>query len=328
MINIDEKFQEKFDSITAEYDELNELVSSVEIMSDHKLFMFYQSKLKKIEEIAKKIKQLKCFEDDYQTLFELKVQGEDGVTHEIEEVEKNRDNLTNEIKELLAKQKESQEEKISIEITSKEDFEFCDILAGLFEQFSNNKGFIFESLENVEGSKKLSVSGEGVFEVFNIFSGKNKRVDKGTETTCLVVVLKETNERIDIDEKDLIIQTSKSSGAGGQHINKTESAVKITHVPTGIFAECQDERSQGKNKEKAMQALVKKITQMQNEKAKKSEKNQRNELKNKIFGSTPAIIFDYDANKVFVTANKTEYKLKEILSGELGLIINNRVWKI
>lgn len=325
MINIDERFQEKFDSVLNEYDELLELVSSVEIMSDHKLFMFYQTKLKRIEQVAQKIKQLKSLESDYLALCELKSQGEEGLAEELSNLEQNKENLVNEIKEILASQKETRQEKISIEITSKEDFEFCEILARLFQDFSENKNFDFETLENGEGSFKIVISGDGVFEQFNIFSGKNKRVLNGVETNCLVVVLKESNEKIEIEEKDLIIQTSKSSGAGGQHINKTESAVKITHVPTGIFAECQDERSQTKNKEKAMLALQKKIAQMQNEKAKKLEKNQRNELKNKIFGSTPAIIFDYDANKVFVTANKTEYKLKEILSGELGLIINNRV---
>jgi len=328
MINIDERFQEKFDSVLAEYDELLELVSSVEIMSDHKLFMFYQTKLKKIEQVAQKIKQLKVLENDYLALMELRAQGEEGLLEETLSLEKNKEDLLKEIKEILASQKETSQEKISIEITSKEDFEFCEILSKLFQDFSENKNYEFETLESGEGSFKLLVSGEGVFDGFNIFSGKNKRVINGVETVCLVVVLKETSEEIVIDEKDLIIQTSKSSGAGGQHINKTESAVKITHIPTGIFAECQDERSQTKNKEKAMLALQKKIAQMQTEKAKKSEKNQRNELKNKIFGSTPAIIFDYDANKVFVTANKTEYKLKEILSGELGLIINNRVWKI
>lgn len=325
MINIDEKFQEKFDGIISEYDELLELVSSVEIMSDHKLFNFYQTKLKRIETVAQEIKKLKSLENDYVALLDLKSQGEEGLGLEIENIEKNKEELLNEIKELIANQKEMVQEKVLVEITSKEDFEFCEILAGLFETFSENKNFEFESLVKNDGEIKFSVLGEGVFDQLKIFSGKNKRVVRGVETNCLVVVLKESNTEIVIDEKDLVIQTSKSSGAGGQHINKTESAVKITHIPTGIFAECQDERSQTKNKEKAMDALVKKITQMQSEKAKNFEKNQRNELKNKIFGSTPAIIFDYDTNKVFVTESKSEYKLKEILSGELGLIINNRV---
>lgn len=325
MINIDEKFQEKFNCINNEYDELLELVSSVEIMSDHKLLKFYQSKLKKIEQVAQKIKQLKKFDEDFAVLMELKSQGEDGLSFELENLEKNKNDLVNEIKEILASQKEMSQEKVLIEITSKEDVEFCDVLFGLFESFSKIKNYEFEIVCKNAGEIKISISGEGVFDQFKIFSGKNKRVVRGVESVCLVVVLKESNEDIVIDEKDLIIQTSKSSGAGGQHINKTESAVKITHIPTGIFAECQDERSQTKNKEKAMDALLKKISQMQNEKAKKLEKNQRNDLKTKIFASTPAIVFDYDANKVFVNESKTEYKLKDILSGELGLIINNRV---
>ena len=325
MINIDERFREKINGIEREYDELMELVSSVEIMSDHKLFAFYQSKLKRIESVAILIKKLRNIENDYAAIQELESQGEQGVSAEIEITQKSMFDIVNQIKELLANQSERSFEKVSIEITSKEDSEFCQILAGLFEEFSRNKNFEVESTKSENGEFKIFISGEGVYNQFKIFSGKNKKILNGVETTCLVVVLKELNEEVVINEKDLLIQTSKSSGAGGQHINKTESAVKITHIPTGIFAECQDERSQTKNKEKAMEVLVKKITQKHQEKIKNLEKNQRNDLKTKIFASTPAVVFDYDANKVLITSEKTEYRLKDILNGELGLIINDRM---
>ena len=325
MMSVDDKFQTIFDKIEGEYDELYELTNSVEVMSDHKLYSFYLSKLKSIEQIAKKIKELKICQSDYYAILDLTAQGETGLDEELETLKIKQQGFENEIKELLANKKQKENEKVSIEINSKEDSDLVEIISGLFENYSNLKGFEFKKDSQSFGEIVLIISGDGVYEQFKIFAGKIKKLLRGVETTCLVVVLKQEESEVEIDEKDLEIQTSRSSGAGGQHINKTESAVKITHIPTGIFAECQDERSQTKNKEKAMNALLKKIAQKQQEKAMKFEKNQRKELKNKIFGSTPSVIFDYDANKVFVTSNKTEYKLKDILNGELGLIINNSV---
>lgn len=324
MNSLDEKFCKKFEDIEKEYDELQELVSSVEIMSDHKLLRFYQKKLKKIEKIAQKIKELNRLVEDCRVLYELKEQGDDGVCAEIETIESYLDELANEIKKMILKLSEKSFEKVTVEITSKEDSEFLEIVVGLFEKYSLNEGFAFEKIAQGDGFK-LMISGDGVYNQFKIFSGKAKRVMNGVETSCLIVVLKELNEEIILDEKDLIIQTSKSSGAGGQHINKTESAVKITHVSTGISVECQDERSQTKNKEKAMKWLLEKITQKQIEKSKKNEKIQRNELKNKIFGSTAVVVFDYDANRILLTTNKSEYKLKDIFNEDIGLIINNSV---
>lgn len=325
MDSIDERFFEIFDKIEAEYDELFGLVSSVEIMSDHKLYNHYLSKMKKIESLALKIKKYKALKIDLQTTIELENESGENFEKDKNEIKTKQSELLKELKTEYASMKETKIEQVSVEVCSKDDEEFLLLLASLFENYAKLKDFEIEKNDEKNGTIILKIVGENVSGLFKNFSGKIKKVLRGEETFATIVVLKNENQEVVIDEKDLIIQTSKSSGAGGQHINKTESAVKIIHIPTGIFGECQDERSQVKNKERAMQRLIEKITQNSKENAEKLEKNQRKEQKNKIFASTPAVVFDFDANKVSFSLNKKEYKLKEILNGDLDQIFNDRV---
>lgn len=317
---MDKNFSEIFESLENEYDELQELVCAVEVMSDHKLYNYYLKKIKAIEMIVEKYKKYKRMCMEVGELKTIAVSESDA--QEIEKLSLDAENLFEEIKNDYSGLGEKRDESVQIEISS-DDAEFKCELAGLFEAYSNLNSFEFEREDENNQTLILKIVGSNAYKNLSIFSGKAKKVLRGKEMQASVVILKKDNFDIVIKEEDLIIQTSKSSGAGGQHINKTESAVKITHVPTGIFAECQDERSQTKNKEKAMQWLIRKITQNSEEKSKKQENNQRNDIKNKLFASTPTIVFDFDLNKVFVKSNKQEYKLKDILEGKLDLIINN-----
>ncbi len=321
MENSNELFFDIFETIEHDYDEIQEFISSVEVMSDHKLYSHYLKKIKQKENIACKFKKYKSLIKDIEFFREL---DEDKNSGSILEIQNEANLLLEELKKEYKEIGETVDESIQIEISSKEDKEFACQLVQMFKKFALN--FDCEISESVDGDLlKLYISGENVYKSLCVFSGKVKKVLCGKESFANIVVLKQEETEIEINPEDLIIQTSKSSGAGGQHINKTESAVKIIHVPTGIFAECQDERSQTKNKEKAMQWLKDKITQKTKEKAEKLEKNQRNEIKNKLFSSTPNIVFDFDLNKVILKSEKIEYKLKDILEGKLDLIINNRL---
>lgn len=324
MNSVDSRFYNIFDEIEREADEINQLISAVEIMSDHKLYNHYLKKLKKIEKIANKYKEYKKISFDLSELEELVLLEHDGqMDQELNDLKSRQVLLFEELKSEYAQGLKMNEEMAIIEIDSKEDLDFVKQIQDMIIEYAKMQDFLTET--ETEKNDSIKLKGEGVFEKLSTFSGKIKKIERGVESFATIVVLKSEEQEIEIREEDLEIQTSRSGGAGGQHINKTESAVKIIHKPTGISAECQDERSQTKNKEKAMQALVEKITQKQQEKHDKNIKNQRNGLKNKIFSTTPEIVFDFDLNKIIFTASKAEYKLKEILKGNLDLIINNQV---
>lgn len=312
------EFCEIFETKESEYDELAELVSAVEVMSDHKLYSHYVSKMKGLEIVVLKYKQIKNLRDEISEFEELQLDDE---SDELKTMKDKLNNLCLEIKALYAESKDVEDEIAILEFSGESQI-FVSELVFVFEKYFNLKNFDF-SKEMQGESVKLKVSGNNVYKKLLPFSGKIKKIFRGEVCYATLAVIHDENFDIEIKDEDLEIQTSRSGGAGGQHINKTESAVKIIHLPTGIFAECQDERSQTKNKEKAMQALLKKITASSKEKYEKNIKNQRKELKNKIFATTANVVFDFDLNKVSLSSDKNDYKLKEILEGNLDLIINN-----
>ncbi|WP_246225725.1 peptide chain release factor-like protein, partial [Enterobacteriaceae endosymbiont of Donacia crassipes] len=184
----------------------------------------------------------------------------------------------------------------------------------------------------------LKIIGVGVYGKLKFESGGH-RVQRVPETesqgrvhtsTCIVAVMPELSkiEMPEINIQDLKIDTFRSSGAGGQHVNTTDSAIRITHIPTKIVVECQDERSQHKNKSKALAVLAARINSMEMEK-----KNKDNALKKKILLGTGD---RSDKNRTYnfiqkrVTdhrINLTIYKLNEIMNGNLDLLIKPIIYK-
>ncbi|QJC32379.1 peptide chain release factor 1 [Enterobacteriaceae endosymbiont of Donacia dentata] len=179
----------------------------------------------------------------------------------------------------------------------------------------------------------LKITGIGVYGRLKFESGGH-RVQRVPETesqgrihtsTCIIAVMPELlkTEIPEINNQDLKIDTFRSSGAGGQHVNTTDSAIRITHIPTGIVVECQDERSQHKNKAKALEVLIARINAIEIAK-----KNRDHALKKKILLGTGD---RSDRNRTYnfiqkrVTdhrINLTIYKLNEILNGNLDILIN------
>ena len=326
MDNVNQKYYDKFCELEAEYDEYYELLCSVEIMSDNKLFEYYRRAKAKLEKVVSAFKEYKNKNEEFLLSKELADTETDEKQRQAylsssSNLEKETNELFERVKKIYFDESSKEVQKTKIEISQKQGNGGLVLeLKDLVLNYASLNKFEIEVISETDSQISLFVVGENSFEVLKSIGGTIRKIENTNESTALVVVLLDSGKEIELREEDIAIEISKSSGAGGQHINKTESAVKLIHLPTGITAECQDERSQGKNKEKAMAALKEKILQKSKENREKNIKKQRNSLKTAIFADTPVLIFDFDRNKVVDNRTKKNYGLKEILSGNLNII--------
>ena len=246
-----------------------------------------------------------------------------------------------ELKILLLPKDENDEKNVIVEIRGgaggDEAALFGAELKRMYELFASKHRFTIEELDSnmTEGGgvKECSfmVKGKGAYAKFKFESGVH-RVQRVPETesqgrvhtsTSTVAVLPEaTNVEIEINEKDLQIDTYRSGGAGGQHVNKTESAIRITHIPTGIVVACQDERSQIKNREKAMNWLKSKLYDFYQSQADKEYADRR---KNQVgTGDRSEKIRTYNFPQNRVTdhrINMTLYSLENFMNGDIDEMV-------
>lgn len=289
-------------------------------------------------------KVLKTMTDDEQTL-ETETDNEMRalLNSEIEECKKEIERLDEHIKILLLPKDDNDELNVILEIRSgaggEEASLFGGVLLRMYSMYAESKRWKVEVLSSNEtelgGIKEAQVriSGKGAYSKFKYESGVH-RVQRVPETessgrihtsTATVAVLPEHEEvDVEINEKDLQIDVYRSGGAGGQHVNTTDSAVRITHLPTGIVVACQDERSQLKNREKAMSILKSKLYdyfQMQIDEQYAS--NRRNQIGT---GDRSERIRTYNYPQSRLTdhrINYTSYNLEAFLNGDLDDLISN-----
>ncbi len=211
---------------------------------------------------------------------------------------------------------------------------FAGDLLRMYTRYAENKGwkveFISESAAEIGGYKEVIVrlDGDEVYGQLKFESGAH-RVQRVPETetqgrihtsACTVAVLPEADAQSDIviNASDLRIDTYRASGAGGQHINKTDSAVRITHLPTGLVVECQDDRSQHRNKDKAMQVLAARLKDKQQQEQHSKEAAQRKSLVGTGDRSERIRTYNYPQGRVTDhRINLTLYKLNQIMEGDL-----------
>jgi len=262
---------------------------------------------------------------------------------ELEVLAKKRIEYEAHIKKTLFVNKPSGVNNIFLEIRSAtggdESAIFVEDLLKMYILFLNNlnfkHSFMSFSLGNIGGYKEviLRISGSNVFDKFKYESGIHRvqRVPKTDAhgrihtSTCTVAMLPEIKaiDSVDLDTGDLRIDTYRASGAGGQHVNMTDSAVRITHIPTSIVAECQSERSQHKNKQKALSLLMSRLLIRERALQKENLDSSRKKMVGTGSRSEKIRTYNYIGNRITDhRINVTLYKLLDIMSGRLDLIVD------
>lgn len=261
---------------------------------------------------------------------------------ELEELGEAQTNIEEEIKYLLIPKDPTDDKNAMLEIRAGTGGDEASIFAGdlfrMYQRYTETKGWKMELInmsENQLGGYKeivVKVSGSGVYGILKYESGVH-RVQRVPVTesqgrvhtsAASVAVLPEADE-VDVEVKtaDLRVDTFRASGAGGQHVNKTESAVRITHIPTGIVVECQDERSQMRNREKAMEVLRTRIYEKEYQKHIEAIASARRTLVSTGDRSAKIRTYNYPQGRVTDHRIKlTLYHLDAIINGDIQHIID------
>ncbi|NIP37815.1 MAG: peptide chain release factor 1 [Candidatus Dadabacteria bacterium] len=322
--------------------DLDRQLSNPEISpSDIHKFSSERSKLTEIVEAYREYKSvLEQIESNKELLKDKELQ--ELAQEELEELEPRQQKLERDLEILLLPKDPNDEKSIFIEIRAgtggEEAALFAANLFRMYTHFAEKHGWKVEIMNindtGIGGIKEVvaSIEGKNVYKKFKFESGVH-RVQRvpATETggrihtsTATVMILVEPEDvEVDIDEKDLRVDTYRASGPGGQHVNKTDSAIRITHIPTGVVAQCQDERSQHKNRAKAMRMLKAKIYELEEEKRQSEISSIRKNMVGS--GDRSEKIRTYNYKDVRVTDHRiglTLHKLEQILEGELDEIID------
>lgn len=337
---------EKTGKTKERYQKLNALVVDPQIIADNKEWKKLVKERSAIEEVALSHDKLEKLVNEYNL---CKIDYEKESDHELKNLfyqeigslKVQIEALIEEIKILLLPKDQNDESNVIMEIRQaaggEESGLFCSVLYRMYCMYAESKHWKVEVLDINEtelgGIKEITfmVKGKGAYSKLKYESGVH-RVQRVPETessgrihtsTSTVAVLPEIEDvELEIDEKDLKIDTYRSSGAGGQHVNKTESAIRITHLPTGIVVACQDERSQIKNRERAMSILRSKLYDYYQGQVEAQYKQERKSQVGSGDRSERVRTYNYPQGRVTDhRVNLTSYNLEGVLNGDLDQFI-------
>jgi len=337
----------RLDDILGRWQELTVMLADPEITSDTPRYMELTREFAEIEPLAEKIQQRRKVEHDIRDTTELlsspdsDAELRDMARADLGDLRQRLEKLDAEIQGLLTPKDANDDRSVILEIRAgtggEEAALFAADLFRMYSRYAERKGFKVTVLSTHEtgigGYKEIiaQITGRGAFALFKFESGVH-RVQRipATETqgrihtsACTVAVLPEAEEvEVALKPEDLRIDVYRSSGAGGQHVNTTDSAVRITHLPSGIVVTCQDEKSQHKNKAKAMKVLQARLYDAMQGAA----DAERAEARKGMVGSGDRSerIRTYNFPQSRITdhrINLTLYKLESILNGEMDELI-------
>ena len=337
---------EKLDKLRERHGELEALLSDSEVIADQNRFRGFSKEYAELEDVVK------CF-DDYLAELENKeeasgmLQDSDSeiramADEEIQKSNERTEKLTSQLEKLLLPRDTKDSCNVFLEIRAGTGGDEAAIFSGdllrMYIRFSEANRWKLELLTERHGEhggyKEViaRIEGKNVFEKLKFESGAH-RVQRvpDTETqgrvhtsACTVAIMPEMDEveHIEVNKADLRVDTFRASGAGGQHVNKTDSAIRLTHLPSGLVVECQDERSQHKNRARAMSLLQAKLI----DQAEAAQQQELSDSRRKLVGSGDRSekIRTYNYPQGRVTDHRiklTLYNLSEVMAGDLDTII-------
>ena len=339
---------EKLREVEKRFESFNERLCDGDIASDIEEYKKIMQELKTLTPVVEKFREYKKIESSMQEAKELLDEGglepdfKEMVREEFESAKEELEVCAEELKVLLLPRDPNDDRNVVVEIRAGAGGEEASLFAGvlfrMYSMYAQTRGWkceiVNENATELGGFKEVSfmIEGEGAYSRLKFESGVH-RVQRVPETesqgriqtsTATVAVLPEAEDvDIEINPADLQIDTFRSSGAGGQHINKTESAIRITHLPTGTVVECQDERSQYKNKDKAMKVLRSKILEMEMEKQQSAIAGERRAQVGTGDRSERIRTYNFPQGRVSDhRINLTLYKIEAIINGDLDEIID------
>ncbi len=339
---------DKLKEVEQRFDEIQQKLMDPAVVTDQKLYTSLMRETKKLTPIVEKFREYNGAKENLEDAKQLISDGEtdkemkEMLEEEIENSKQIMEKCADELKILLLPSDPNDDKNVIIEIRGGAGGEEAALFAGellrMYTMYAESKGWKVDMLSANEtglgGYKEVSfmVEGEGAYSRLKFESGGH-RVQRVPETesqgrihtsAVTVAVLPEAEDvEIDINPADLQIDTYRSSGAGGQHVNKTESAIRITHLPTGTIVECQDERSQHKNREKAMKILRSRIY----DKVQQEQQQEIAETRKTLVGSGDRSqrVRTYNFPQSRITDHRiglTIYKLEQFMNGDLDEVID------
>ena len=337
----------RLDQLVDRHEELSALLADPEVISDQKQFVAYSQEYSEIEPLVQLIQRRRSLTADLEEL-DSYLAGDDAemkelAESEIPEIRAELESLDADLQIALVPKDPADSRSAFLEIRAgtggDEAALFAGDLARMYLKFAEIQGWraevLSESKAELGGYKEviMKVAGDRVYGRLKFESGAH-RVQRvpATESqgrvhtsACTVAVMAEADPMAEttIDIKDLRIDTFRASGAGGQHVNKTDSAIRITHIPTGVVVECQDERSQHKNKARALSLLQARLEDAARQEQQAKEASERKSLVGS--GDRSERIRTYNFPQGRVTdhrINLTLYRLDEMMDGACQMIID------
>ncbi len=336
----------KLENLSDRFEEIAALLSQPEVQSEQNQFRSLSQEYAQLDPIVSCYKQYQDNEDELEAAIEMAKDSDpelrEMAKEEQQEAETKKQDLQHQLQILLLPKDPNDNRNIFLEVRAgtggDEAAIFSGDLAKMYQRFAEKQGWKIEIISENRGEHGgykeivLRITGQDVYSQLKFESGAH-RVQRVPETesqgrvhtsACTVAIMPEVEsvDEYDINPSDLRVDTFRASGSGGQHVNKTDSAIRITHIPTGVVVECQDERSQHKNRARAMSLLQSRLLTAEQDKQQAEQAENRKLQVGSGDRSERIRTYNYPQGRITDhRINLTLYKLDEIMQGGLEHVI-------